>query len=129
MAEPKFKTKKNLTKSLIKFVEGVTVYVKIQGAMFIGKEMKGRASNTEAKKEPATLCDVVNLETGEEQQIILHAVVKSVFADEYPNDSYIGKGFSLTKMGKEPGKTYNKFKVEEIELPEDAPKSADTKKK
>jgi hypothetical protein len=119
MSASPFKVKKNLTKPLLKFVEGAPVYVKIEGAMFVGKEMKGKNAGTEPKKkEPATLCDVTDLTTGEACQIILHAVVKSVLTDEYPNDSYVGKGFQITKMGKAPGKDYNRFDVQEIELPE-----------
>lgn len=114
-----FKVKKNLTPPLIKFVEGQPRYVKITSPMFVGKDMK--AKEGDKKKEPALLCDVINLETGEVAQIIVSAVVKSVFTESYPNHEYVGKGFEITKQGRAPGKQYSPFTVQELELEEESP--------
>lgn len=114
----KFKVVRNLTLPLFKFVEGTPQNLLITSAMFVGKEMKAIEGK---KKEPATLCNVTDMETGEAGQIILHAVVKSILNDEYPNDSYVGKAFEICKKGKDPGKEYNRFTVWEIEAPSVAP--------
>jgi hypothetical protein len=113
------KRKRLLTKPLLKYSVGMAVYVLIETAAHIGKEMKPGADGK--KKEPATLCDVVDLKTGEPCQIILNAVVKSVLAEEYPNDSYVGKCFAITKQARVTGKAYDPFSVEEIENPNEAP--------
>jgi hypothetical protein len=110
--------KKLLTRPVLKWVVDKPNYIKIETAMHIGKDIKSRTPVDEAKKkEPATLCNVTNLETGEPAQIILNAVLKSVLIEEYPNDSYVGKCFAVTKQSRQPGKQYDPFNIEEIEDP------------
>lgn len=121
------KRKKLLTKPLLKFVVGQPLYVFIHNAMYIGKDLS--KPGDEKKKEPATLVDVTSLVVnaegtalvmGEEAQIIVNAVIKGVFHDEYANDAYVGKCFAITKQMRQPGKAYDPFKVEEIEGPPEA---------
>ena len=119
-----FKTKKLLTRPILKMDQGVARYVRIEGAMYIGRDMKEKVADGGKKKEPATICDVVNLEDGSLMQIILNAVLKSVLSEEYPNDTYVGKCFGITKLGHAPGKAYNSFRVEEIEDPATSTDSA-----
>jgi hypothetical protein len=110
-----FKRKRLLTIPQLKLVEGHTRYVKMTGAMHLGKPQKPGPDGK--VKEPATLAPCVNLEDGTECQIILSAVVKGVFEDEYPDNGYVGRCFAITKQGRAPGKAYNQFNVEEIEDP------------
>ena len=113
---PEFKTKKLLTVPVLKFVQDQARHIKVTEAMHIGKPQK--AKEGEKPKEPATLANCVNLEDGAVCQIIVSAVLKSVWTDEYPGDSYVGKCFKITKRGRNPGKQYNQFDIEEIEDPE-----------
>lgn len=116
MPEPKkpvFKVKRNITLPLIKPALEEPVYIKVTGKMFVGKEI---TTNDKQKMEPATLVNCVNLETGEEAQIIVPSVLKGIFNDEFPNDSYVDKGFSITKHKKASGKRYHPFSVAELEL-------------
>lgn len=110
------KRKKLLTRPVLKYVVGTPNYVLIEEKMHIGKEMKKKSGEDKAK-EPATLCNVIDLSTGEPAQIILNAVVKSVLTEEYPNDAYVGLCFSITKQARTPGKQYDPFNIEEIENP------------
>jgi hypothetical protein len=115
-----FKKVKNLTLDVLKFVENEPRYVKITGPIHLGKEQKkSRKSDDEDKKdrEPAHLAQCINLEDGAECQIIVSAVVLSVLTDEYPNDGYVGKCFSITKKSRVAGKQYFPYGVEEIEDP------------
>lgn len=112
-----FKRKKLLTVPVLKFKEGETRYVKITEVMHVGKPQK--AKEGEKAKEPATLASCINLEDGAVCQIIVSAVVKSVLSEEYPNDGYVGKCFAITKQGRNPGKQYNQFDIEEVEDPGD----------
>jgi hypothetical protein len=107
--------KRLLTRPVLKWVVDVPTYIKIETAMHIGKEMKEKAG--EKKKEPATLCNVIDLRTGALAQIIVNAVLKSVLAEDYPNDSYVGLCFAVTKQSRQPGKQYDPFYIEEIEDP------------
>lgn len=119
------KVKKLLTVPLLKLAVGEPRYIKVTAAMFIGKEIKSsRANATPSNREPATLVNAINLETGEECQVICSAVVKGNFEDKYPDNSYVGKCFALTKLERAAGKEYNGFKMEEIEDPTPVDKNA-----
>ncbi len=114
------KTKKLLTRPILKMELDVTRYVKIVAPMYIGREMKKKKNDDDdKKKEPATIIDCVDLQTGEPCQIVANTVLKSVLAEEYPEAGYVNKCFAITKQAKQPGRDYNKFKIEEIEDPAD----------
>jgi len=114
------KRKKLLTRPVLKLEPNKARYIKVEAAMYVGKEIKatrGRPTDDEKKKEPATIMDVIDLTTGEPSQIVCNTVLKSTLQESYPNDGYVGLCFSVTKLDKESGKDYNKFKIEEIEDP------------
>ncbi len=111
---PKFKIKKTLTPALLKFVEDETRYVKITAPIYIGKAQKPGADGK--TKDPAHIADCINLETGEACVIIVGAVVASVFSESYPDGSYVDKGFAITKLGRQPGKQYNPYQIDELDL-------------
>jgi hypothetical protein len=117
-----FKRKKLLTRPVLKYVVDVPNYVKIETAAHIGKTMKPGADGKQ--KEPATLCNVIDLKTGEPAQLILNAVVKSVLSEEYPNDTYVGLCFAITKQARVAGKQYDPFNIEEIEDPTESAKDS-----
>jgi hypothetical protein len=126
------KVKKLLTRPVLKLEIDTPRYVKVVAAMYIGKEMK-KKKDEDKQKEPATLIDVIDLETGEPCQIVANTVLKSTLAEEYPAGAdgvpgYVNKCFSITKQAKQPNRDYNKFKIEEIEDPNDAkePAAAET---
>jgi hypothetical protein len=111
----KFKRVKNLTLDILKFVELEPRSVKIIGPIHLGKAQK--AEEGKPAKAPAHLAPCINLEDGTECQIIVSAVVLSVLNDEYPNESYVGKCFEITKKNRVQGKLYFPYGVEEIEDP------------
>ena len=104
---------KNITLPLIKQAIDKPIYIKVTSAMFTGKKIE---SGDKAKMEPATLINCIDLETGAESQLIVPAVLHSIFDDEYDNDAYVGKGFMITKHEKKSGKKYHPFSVAEIEV-------------
>lgn len=109
------KRKKLLTRPVLKFVKDVARYVKFEGAIYVGREMKQKEGDK--KKEPAHLADVIDLSTGEQAQIIVNAVPMSILNESYPNETYVGKCFSITRQARQEGKMYDPFKLEEIEDP------------
>jgi hypothetical protein len=114
------KRKKLLTRPVFKLATDVPIYVYVEKAMYVGKDLDAKRAATDPnkpKKEPATILEVTNLATGEVGQLLVPAVVKGVFHDEYPNDSYVGKCFGITKQTRQPGKQYDPYNVEEIEDP------------
>jgi len=107
-----FKVKRLVTLPLLKPAIDKEFYILIQEPIFKGKELKG------SDMEAAHLVNIINLETGQEMQLIANAVLRSTLEEEYPEAGYVGKGFALTKEAKPSGKKYNPFTVVEIELPD-----------
>jgi hypothetical protein len=109
MANIKFKTKKHVTLPLLKFQNNDPLYVQFTDAIFTGKVV-------DDKKEPPKMANVINLETGEEAQIILGAVLVSNLEDTYPNETYVGKQFMIEKSAPEGARKYSLFNITEIEV-------------
>lgn len=107
------KVKRNLTPPVLKLVEDVPVYVQILAPMYIGKSIAAKPG--EKEKEPATIIDCANLETGEVCQIVANTVLRSTLNETFPNDGYVDHRFSICKKSKQPGKQYNKFEILELE--------------
>lgn len=122
----KFKKVRVVTLPLFKWQANFERYYRIDGPMFVGKSMK-EAPATDGKpskqKEPAVLCNVTDLETGEQGQIILGKVLQEILNEDYPEQAYVGKCFAIEQR-KIPGKDYNGYSVTEIE-PDEAQVAAD----
>ena len=112
----KFRTKRVVTLPVFSFKERDIAYLRIEGEMHEGKQLK--KDGTKAKNKPATICQATDLETGELVDFIVPAVVESVFRDEYDDGAYIGKSFEITKIAKagDIGKDYDKYRIIEIEV-------------
>lgn len=111
---PSFKIKRAITLPLLKPQLDVPVYIKVTSKVFVGKDIA--AQKGAAKMEAANLINCVNLETGEDCQMIVPAVLAGIFSDEFKDDSYVGCGFMVTKHPKGSGKAYHPFSVSELEL-------------
>lgn len=117
--------KRKLILPQVKFEADKPVYIRITAKIFTGKEIDAK------QDKPAQICHCVNLETGEDSQIVVPAVVEGVLNDEYAtavtNDdgevtghtdqTYIGLCFMITKGQKPEGKRYFQYQVCEIEDP------------
>ena len=112
----RFSVKRKLVMPLLKMRSGEAIYVKPTGPHFTGKDIDKGETDPAKKRAPAELCNVIDLTTGEEVQIIVSAVLASVWEDEYPDDSYVGKGFKIIKGVKAEGKSYYSYSVDEVEL-------------
>lgn len=106
---------KHVTLPLLKPAIDVPVYIQVLKPMYIGKDVSAKSKNAEEKKKaPATLVDCINMETGELSQMIVPSVLKGIWEDDYPDDTYVNKGFMVTKQAKREGKDYFPFSVAEI---------------
>lgn len=116
----KFTRKRAVTLPTFKVEVDKTLYLMVNSAMYLGKEQKAKAGE-EAKKgaakmdQPATILPVTDVETGEQGQIIVNAVLKGILDETYPDESYVGKSFEITKHDKKAGKRYHTFSVFEID--------------
>lgn len=109
-----YKEAKRLTLPVLKFEAGTPVAVKILEEMHLGKKTKGRGDK--AQMEPATICEILELDTGENLIMICATVLKSQLEEHFPDKSYVGKGFKITKMEKREGRNYSEFDIVELEL-------------
>ena len=118
MATSKFDPKnvkvvKAVTRPTLSLQPGTPVFVKIIKAIYVGKEIKG--TEKKADQKPADIADVINLETGKEQQLVVGAVVKANLEEMYEGAKYVGKSFMITKLDKKEGKRYFNYEISEIE--------------
>lgn len=68
------------------------------------------------KKEPATICGVIDVATGEQFTFLVPAVVKANLIRDFPGDTYVGKVFWIECLGRrKEGQRYNDFKIVEGE--------------
>src|ERR1035441_6792939 len=117
-----FEVVKNVTVPLLKISDdGQPIYVKILSAIFKARDITGRAPRAVKDGEPAPmrmeapeLVFVVNLKTGEEQQIIVNSVLGSNLREAYPNDSYVAKCCEIKKHKVAGGKRYATFSIREV---------------
>lgn len=134
MATSKFAIKKHVTLPLLKVNDnGTPSYVFFTSAIFKAKVneveqkkyVKDLASwEASNKKEPAPqvpnppeLAHVIDMESGEVAQIIANAILKTEIEDNYPDDTYVGKGFEVKKFKPTGGKRYAMIQIAEVEVP------------
>jgi hypothetical protein len=99
----KFKKVGLVVRPQLKIKTGVEYYVRFAGPLHLGKKI-------DDDKEPAHLCDIVDLSTNEEMQIVVGKVMRDSLVEKYPNDTYVGKCFAFELM-KVPDKRYNILKT------------------
>ena len=105
-------TKRKLVMPQLKLEQDVTVYFKVIEKMYVGKP-----NPEKPKDKPADLCHAIDLTSGEEVSVVIPAVLKSVWDEDYTDDGYVGLGFMVTKGAKAEGKRYFNYEVAEIEIP------------
>ena len=115
----KYTKKKLLTRPVISMKsEGAECFIKIQSPFHEGKMREDDKAGDDKRKKSTLVLDVVNLETGEEAQLVAATMLVSTLTEEYPDDSYVGLCFHLVNTGKKEGaggQRYNKMLIEEIE--------------
>lgn len=113
-----FKKIKDVTLPFLKLQNETLYYFKFTAPMFKGKKI-------DDQKEPATLANVVNLETGEKCQIICPTVLQGIMREEYGED-YVGRCFEIVKH-RDAGAKYSTFSVAEVADPESGEEPAQQK--
>jgi hypothetical protein len=110
------KVKRHVTlPTLGKLKDGQVIYIRFDSVMSVSKVTKPQKDG-QPKEEPATIAQVTMLDTGELYTFLVPAVVKSVLNEEYPKETYLGKGFAITQVGQKDGKRYKNYTVAELEL-------------
>lgn len=113
-----FKIKRAVNLPLIKLVDDKPAYFKLTSEIYQGKKIVTGDKKKDAE-EPAFLVKVIDLQSGEEGEIFAPEVLKGILEENYEldgSDSYVGRGFRITRHKKASGKRYNTFTVHELEL-------------
>lgn len=116
-----FTKKRNLTLPVLKQVDEKPFNVKITSAMVQSKAIQQQEGKQ--KMDPATICQVVNLDSGEEQTLICNSVLASTLNEHYPDNSYVGLCFEVIRHAKpvdaegKPTKRYHTYSIAELEAP------------
>lgn len=110
---------RRVTVPLLKQKDEVEYFIKFIAPYEKASEIKrssrsDRAEREGQKKEPPYLARVINLETGEEMDIIVNAVLKSTLDDEFPDNGYVGKSFEIVRHSIA-GRDYKTYDVTEID--------------
>lgn len=120
MSEAKFKFKKlrAITLELLKPKVGEEIYVKFDAPIELAKDTRSpeQLAKDPDKDTPPHVTKITNLVTGEQNELIVPAVLLSELTDACPDDSYIGKCFAITKLPKREGKRYFPYRILEIEV-------------
>ena len=108
--QSKFKKVRNVTIPLIKIENDELRYFFFKGAMHEGKKID--------EKDPAILAHVIDLESGQEGQIICPTILVKELNENYGGNSYVGKSFEIVKT-RVPEKRYNIVTITEVATPEE----------
>ncbi len=116
------KVVKQVTVPLHKLKVGDVIYVKVMKAIELAKEMRNKKPGDEDKKPPH-LMQIIDLQTGALENIIIGMTLVDEFNDSYPGESYVGRGFKIAVLEQKQttgggGKRYNTYAITEIEIPE-----------
>ncbi len=111
-----FKAKRVVTLPTIVIKEAGTARIlKIVDAFRVSK-VEGKPMADGTKQKPATVCTATDMQTGEMGIFIVSAVVQSNLERDYPEESYVGKAFHISNLGKRKDtQKYNDFSITEVE--------------
>lgn len=108
-----FKRVRTITRTVLRLTENETVYFTIEGPIYLGE------SSASQKREPPSLIDVIDLETGEAGIVVAPLLLREHLNEGYPDNSYVGKSFEVTALSikkSESGTTgYRQLQIYEIE--------------
>lgn len=113
----RFKKVKLVTLPVLKLRKDHARYLAILTPMRLGKKL-------DDKREAATICEALDMETGELGVLVIPTIMQKELTAGYPNDGYLRKGFEIvTSMDKDEGdgkaKKYNHVSLVEVAIPED----------
>lgn len=122
-----FRTAKWVTRTVLQQEMNRPFYVRFEGAIGLSTMDPENSKFKDAKGDGAVpeIANVINLETGEYQVLIINTVLGSELRRAYPDNAYVGKMFGVMQSKSDIDKRYKSYKIIELELDEKAPGGAD----
>lgn len=110
-----FRIVKHVTRPLLKLVDGVPTYIKLDAAFKQAEQQKNPKKDAAGNIiPPPFVIDITNLEGGIPSTMVANEVFRSELEKQYPNETYVGKYFEIIKNTKAEGKNYNTFGITEL---------------
>lgn len=120
VAKPRTFTRgKVVTRTVFKLDKDKPAILRIDSVMKLGKQLPGKvdpATGEMVMPKPAMTCDVQAMESDVPHVLLCNSVLRSELVEHYKDDSYVGKIFEITNLGKLPGRDYNGYAIVEMTL-------------
>lgn len=110
-----FEVVKRVTLPTFKLEVDIPLFCEITDPIFLSEAKAGKDGKKE-DRQPAHVANVMNLTNGEFGQIVMGVVLAENIKEKYPDDSYVGKSFSIVKKTKREGKNYHGYEITEIKV-------------
>jgi len=121
-----FKTARWVTRTVLRQVQEVPFYVQFENEISLSTMDPDSSKFKDGNGEGAVpeIANVVNLETGEFQVLIINTVLGSELRRAYPDGGYVGRMFAIMQTKSDVDKRYKAYKIIELELDRQAPGGA-----
>lgn len=106
---------RNVTLPILSKKDETPFFIRITSSIYLGKEIVDKKDEDGKPQKPVSLCHCINMETGEECMIVVNTVLKEVFNEQYPNDTYVDKCFAITQHENKKGQRYKTYTIAEIQ--------------
>jgi len=111
---PAYRRVSRVTRSTMKLEPEKQFYLKI--ASRINESANAGKKNADgSERKRANVMLATNMVTGEEVQIVVPTVLHSNLLTLYPDHSYVGRAFEITRHAPGNGKDYSTFDVWEVD--------------
>jgi hypothetical protein len=107
-----YKIAKQVTRTVLHQHDGEPFYIQFQSSI---RRSTVEPAGDKADMAPPNIADVLNLETGEMQILVMNTVLESELQRAYPNDDYVGRMFGVKRGKSELDKRYKVYTIIEIE--------------
>lgn len=111
-----------VTRPVLRQVDNVPNAIRILSHIYKGQEIKRKRSGG-TQMAPANLCEVINMETGEEMLFIANKIFQSELDRAYPNQGYVGKYFAVVGVKGAPksdsSKSLRRYDIMEFKVDKD----------
>lgn len=105
--------RKLITLPQLKFADGEQFVLRLEGAIH-KSSVQGQKGRDGKPMEPADVCNVTNMLTGECATIICGTVLANKLRESYPEDGYVGRVFEIAQHKVE-GKRWKSYSIAELE--------------
>ena len=100
---PDLTSSEQTTAPILRQIDGVPFYVEVKSAIRVSEQ-----------DPDMKIADVLNLETGKLQLLIINTVLGSELRGKYLRDGYVGKSFAIRP--KPSGRNYKSYEIAELEI-------------